>query len=387
MNLRPAPTQPTLYDVAVIGAGVFGAWTAWHLKNAGAAVAMIDQYGIGHDRGSSSGESRVIRLSYGGDSLYSEMAQESLQQWSALSARLSHPILHRTGVLWFSPACDPYAHASLAWLKSGRLANWQGDADALRNAYPQMTFADDEAGFLECDSGALSAARGVWAVVRDTGITVYHHLAHAPAPCQNGLYDIGSGMRARALVYACGPWLPKIFPDLLKDRITPTRQEVLHFGLPSGDTRFTAAELPTWLDFNNGQLVYGMPDIEGHGFKIAFDAHGAPVDPDTQDRCVSPDSITLARTYLAKRFPDIAQAPLLHARVCQYENTSNGDFLIDQHPLHDNVWLVGGGSGHGFKHGPAVGRIVSHLVQNPDASRERRFTLATKMSIQNRTVY
>lgn len=371
------------YDVAVIGAGVFGAWIAWHLKKAGKHVVLVDQYGAGHARSSSGGESRVIRISYGGYPLYSKMAEESLRQWSALSARLSQPILHRTGVLWFSPDTDSYMASSLAYLEAHKLAHWKGDVAQLRQAYPQMRFEAGEAGFLERNSGALIAGRGVQAVIADAGLDVLHQRANGVVSATDKSTDV----LAQTLVYACGPWLPKIFPDLLQGRITPTRQEVYHFVCPAGDVRFAPPQLPTWADFNNGHLVYGMPDLEGQGFKIAFDAHGEVVDPDTQDRRVSVAGVEAARAYLARRFPDLATAPLVHSRVCQYENSSNGDFLIDRHPEHENIWLVGGGSGHGFKHGPAVGRLVADHILAPGKPIEPRFSLATKQIIQNRTVY
>jgi sarcosine oxidase len=380
------PAAPRIHDVAVIGAGVFGAWTAWSLKQAGLDVALVDAHGPGHARASSGGESRIIRVSYGADPLYSPMAQASLAAWDALSARQGLPILHRTGVLWFSPATDDYMAKSLAWLQRSGLPHRRFDPTALAAAYPQIVFKPGESGFLEQASGALIAGRGVQSVVRDAGLTP--HILQAGPPRRLGeVYEVGPGLAAHALVYACGPWLPALFPDLLAGRITPTRQEVYHFGAARGDTRYTPAELPVWADFNNGDLVYGLPDLEGQGFKLAFDAHGPVVDPDTQSRQVSPDGVGRARAYLAGRFPGLAAAPLIHARVCQYENSSNGDFLIDRLPGHDRVWLVGAGSGHGFKHGPAVGaRVRDHLL-DAGTPVEPRFSLATKAAVQNRSIY
>ena len=183
------------------------------------------------------------------------------------------------------------------------------------------------------------------------------------------------------------PWLPKLFPQVLGGRITPTRQEVFHFGAQPGDTRFAPPALPVWADFNGGELVYGMPDLEGQGFKIAFDPHGPVVDPDTQSRQVTQAGVDRARAYLAQRFPGLADAPLIHARVCQYENSSNGDFLLDRLPGHDRVWLVGAGSGHGFKHGPAVGRRVADHAMEPKTPIEPRFGLASKATRAERSVY
>ena len=187
-------------------------------------------------------------------------------------------------------------------------------------------------------------------------------------------------------MFACGAWLPKLFPRLLGTRIHPTRQEVLFFAPPGGDQRFSPQRLPIWLDFTDPRGPYGFPELEGRGFKLAFDRHGPPFDPDTGDRHLTAESVIEARAFLKERFPSLWNAPLTESRVCQYENTSNGDFLIDRHPEFENVWLVGGGSGHGFKHGPAVGEYVAGRVLTCIAA-EPRFALATKSETQKRTVY
>ncbi len=132
--------------------------------------------------------------------------------------------------------------------------------------------------------------------------------------------------------------------------------------------------------------MYGIPDLENRGMKIALDRHGPRFDPDTGKRVVSAEGLEAMRKYVAKRFPSLKNAPVVETRVCQYENTSSGDFLIDRHPAFENVWLVGGGSGHGFKHGPALGEYVAAHVTEGGAV-EERFTLATKQKVQKRAVY
>jgi sarcosine oxidase len=163
-----------------------------------------------------------------------------------------------------------------------------------------------------------------------------------------------------------------------------TRQEVFFLGVPAGDDLFLPDKMPAWIDFND--LVYGIPNLENRGVKIAIDEHGSPFDPDTGERIVLEESVTRLRRYLARRVPALADAPVTETRVCQYENTSNGDFLIDRHPAFENTWLVGGGSGHGFKHGPAVGEQVVSLVSGDDRV-EPRFALSAKEKVQQRQVY
>jgi glycine/D-amino acid oxidase-like deaminating enzyme len=174
---------------------------------------------------------------------------------------------------------------------------------------------------------------------------------------------------------------------LLGRRIFPTRQEVFFFAPEAGDDRFSPGRLPGWADFNGGDIYYGMPDLEARGFKIAHDAHGAPMDPDRGDRTPSPQALADVRAFMKRRFPALADRPLTEARVCQYENSANGDLLIDRHPELDNVLLVGAGSGHGFKHGPAVGLYAAQLLTGTLARAEPRFSLASKGESERREVH
>lgn len=384
---RVSAASSKVLDVAVVGAGVFGSWTAWHLKQLGLQVALYDAFGAGNVRSSSGGESRVIRLSYGGDPLYSSMALESLAYWKALSDRQSLPIFYPFGVLWFSPERDQYMQRSLAWLTERKISHRSGNADWLSENWPQIRFKANEVGFIEEDTGGLMANRAVQATVQDAGLKPVIASVGSLQKGPSGSFTLPDGQRAQKLVYALGPWLGELFPSVLGSRLSVTRQEVFYFGPPSGDDRFSAARFPVWADFNDGDIVYGLPDIEGRGFKIAFDRHGPAIDPSSAEREPSSQGISMARTFIANRFPALADAPLVQARVCQYTNTSNGDFLIDWLPGNNDVLLIGGGSGHGFKHGPAVGRRAAELLVSGSAQTEPRFSLETKGIKANRQVY
>lgn len=380
-------------DIAVIGAGSFGAWTALQLRRAGASVLLADAWGPGHARASSGGESRIIRMGYGADEIYTRMAQRSLVEWQDLFRQTGERLFHRTGVLWMARAGDPHSESTRRTLASAGVPMEILPAAELASRYPQMVVRDERAfGILEPESGALMARRAVTAVVeaavRD-GVQ-YSAAAIAP-PTGHGRLDAlrtigGDRIAAGTFVFACGAWLPKLFPSLLTTRIYPTRQEVLFFAPPPGDARFSTPELPIWLDFTDPRGPYGFPDLEARGFKLAFDRHGAAFDPDSGDRTVGAASVAEARAFIAERFPALRDAPLTESRVCQYENTSNGDFLADRHPDFDNVWLLGGGSGHGFKHGPAMGEYVKARILE-GAPEEPRFSLATKGEVQRRTVW
>ena len=378
------------YDVAVIGAGVFGAWTAYQLRLAGASVLLIDAYGPGNSRASSGGESRMIRLGYGPDEIYSRYSQRSLVRWQQLFEKTDN-LFRRTGILWLAREHDPYCEATLATLQHINANYEKLDHDELGQRFPQLYLGPISWGILEPDSGVLMARRAVQAVVaraRAEGVD-YLEAAIKPPTLANGKLNSvettsGNIIDAERFVFACGPWLPKLFPELLGQLIHVTRQEVFFFGVPSGDESFNQGVLPAWIDFND--LVYGLPNLDGRGFKLAIDAHGPEFDPDAGDRMVTPAGLNAAREYLARRMPRLANAPVTETRVCQYENTSNGDFLIDRHPGFENVWLIGGGSGHGFKHGPAVGEYAANMVFER-GKEEPRFSLASKKRVQERKVY
>jgi sarcosine oxidase len=379
----------TSYDVAVIGAGVFGVWTAYQLRRAGASVLLLDAYGPGNSRASSGGESRIMRLGYGPDEIYTRLAQRSLQLWQEFFDEFDspNPLFHRTGVLWLAREQDAYCEATLTTLQAVGARCERLEQAELSTRFPQLNFGSVTWGILEPDAGALMARRAVRAVAmkaRENGVDYLEEAIAAPVVSRNVRTTSGKEIVAKQLVFSCGPWLPKLFPDLLGELIHVTRQEVFFIGVPSGNDLFKPDRLPAWIDFND--LVYGLPDLDGRGFKIAIDAHGPQFDPDSGQRIVSPESTRAIREYLAQRMPLLADAPVTETRVCQYENTANGDFLIDRHPAFENVWLVGGGSGHGFKHGPAVGEYATAMISG-DGRPEPRFSLKKKEKVQQRKVY
>jgi glycine/D-amino acid oxidase-like deaminating enzyme len=365
---------------AVGGAGVFGAWIAHTLRRAGYVVTLFDPYGAAHSRASSGGESRIIRCAYGADEIYTRMAQRSLTLWNDFFAATKRPqLFHRTGVLWLTEPNDRHANASRVALREAGVDFEDLTPAELRRRYPQICAPSNVGAIFEPNAGALMGRQAVQAVVEEfvrTGGTYRQAPLAAPQKVE---------FPADVLIYACGPWLGKLFPEILGSRLFLTRQEIVFFGIPAGDLRFQPPQLPVWLDFGSARGMYGFPDLEARGFKLACDRHGPPIDPDTVDRLVSESTVQLMRAYLAERFPALAAAPVVDTRVCQYENTSNGDFVIDRHPEYENVWFAGGGSGHGFKHGPAVAEYVMRVLDG--AAPEPRFLLANKKTAQSRAVF
>lgn len=380
--------------VIVVGAGVFGAWTATHLQRQGRRVLLLDAWAPAHARASSGGESRMTRSAYGADRIYTRMAIDSLPEWKALSARAGLPIFHQTGVLFFFPERAAYLRESLEVHRELGLPSQLLDRRQMAARFPAIDFTGVEAGIYEPGFGALMARRAVETLVREFVARggEYRRAAIAPPRLARGSLDQvatrdGDTFTGSSFVFAAGPWLPKLFPGLLGRRIFPTRQEVFFFATPPGSAHYEVGRLPGWADFNGGDLYYGFPDLEGRGFKIARDTHGPPIDPDLAERTHSPGMLADVRRFMARRFPGLAKAPLNEARVCQYENSANGDLLIDRHPSARNVILVGAGSGHGFKHGPAVGRYAAALVDGSLKAAQPRFSLVSKNDVQERAVH
>ena len=379
----------TGFDVAVVGAGVFGAWTARHLQSRGKRVVLIDAYGPGSSRASSGGETRVTRMGYGSQDIYTRMSWNALTQWKQLQRDTGDRIFVETGMLWLARDRDALTLDTVRVLEQERIPHEKLERADLVKRYPQVDFGPITWAVYEPRSGALFARRAVQTVVREFekagGALV---VSKAEAPKGDGKATsirVGDkAIEADTFVFACGPWLGKVFPDVLGERIFPTRQEVFYLGVPPGDDRFAPPKMPTWIDF--GAEIYGIPDLEARGFKVAIDQHGPRFDPDSGERVVTPESVARVRAFVAERFPALLNAPIVGSEVCQYENSSNGDLLVDRHPSMANVWLVGGGSGHGFKHGPSLGAYVADRVIKGDAV-ERKFSLATKEKVQARIVH
>jgi glycine/D-amino acid oxidase-like deaminating enzyme len=321
------------------------------------------------------------------------MAMDSLPQWKALSAVSGLPIFIPAGILFFFPTEEPYVRDSIAAHRKFGLPTEVLSQSEMSRRFPMIDFAGISVGLHEPGFGALMARRSVLTLVDrfvKAGGTYTKAFVLPPASDGTRLTAIrlssGDELAADRFVFAAGPWLPKLFPQVIGPRIQPTRQEVFFFAPPPGDRRFSQAQMPGWADFNGGDIFYGFPDLESRGVKFAHDAHGVPVDPDTQSRRPTDAALAEIVAYRDRRFPLLRGAPLTEARVCQYENSSNGDFLIDLHPQWSNVLLLGAGSGHGFKHGPEVGRYAAARLMG-SVTPEPRFSLVTKAETHHREVH
>ncbi len=311
----PAIAASRPADTIVVGAGVFGACTARALQRSGEKVLLLDSWGPAHARASSGGESRLTRGSYGADEVYTRMAWDSLAEWRALSARAELPLFHQAGVLFFFPKAEDYVHQTVEVHRRLKLPTQLMDRRTMSRRFPMIDFEGIELGLWEPEFGALMARRAVQTLVAEfvaAGGEYRRAAVEAPEDGDGLLRCInmrdGEKLCAARYVFACGPWLPKLFPDLLGRRIFPTRQEVFFFRPRAGDDGFGPGALPGWADFNAGDIFYGFPDLEGRGVKIAHDLHGPPIDPDQGDRTPSPAALAEVRAYMERRFPRPARS-------------------------------------------------------------------------------
>ncbi len=323
--------------VVVVGAGVFGTWTAHHLSAAGLRVTLVDAYGSGNSRSSSGDESRILRCGYGTDEIYSRLAWRSLQLWTELAGRSTagaFPLWHPCGVLWLSADDDVYTRATRRTLTDAQIPIVDIPNATFPVRYPQLNLTDLRTALLEPGAGVLMARRAVQALAMELverGVTMVE--AQVLPPLSGRLRSVrvreGGEITADLFVFACGAWLPKLFPQILDGRIRATRQVVAYFGTPAGDARFGPERTPAWVDFPSG--IYGVPSLEGRGVKVGVDAHGRAIDPDSDDRVIDQESIDTARAWLRRRMPAMANAPVVESRVCQVREHGDGR-LSDRSP-------------------------------------------------------
>ncbi len=363
------PTIPKGSPITVIGAGAFGGWSALFLLRHGYKVTLIDAWGAGNSRSSSGDETRVTRSTYGHNELYFQMNVRALELWKEYERSVGQNLFFNKGVLWFCYKKDnPLVDDSIPFAKKfGMEYEYLSVAD-LRSRFPQVRCDDLSHAYFDSFGGYLRARDGMRSVL-STFIAEGGSFIQAeanPGNITNGrMADIrlsnGTSIRTENFLFACGSWLPQIFPKVLSEVIKCTRQEVYYFGVPAAEA-VAFDNLPVWIDLDDQNFYYGIADNASRGFKIGVDKRGPAFDPTNGEHSHDADVLSAARKFIAHRFPALAKAPLVENRVCPYENSIDGNFIFDRHPEISNVFLLGGGSGHGFKHGPALGELVSKCL-------------------------
>jgi sarcosine oxidase len=349
-----------LPSAVVVGAGVFGAALADRLVAAGWEVTLVDRFEPGDPRSESGGETRLLRFSHGADGFYAASAWRARESWRELG------VLVEAGVVWFARREGGWESDSERVLDDQGIPVERLEPAATARLFPSLRTDDLTFGLLEPAAGVLRAADGVRALVtraREGGLQLEIGEGR-PEGSRVALHD--QQLEADHVIWACGGWLAQLFPEHVRLRVT--RQDVALFEAPA------EWNTPGWIDFDAS--AYGHGTIEPYGLKVASDREGEPIEPGL--RADAPDaSVAAAREYLATRFPALASTPVRSAPSCHYSLTADGNFLFARHPEHERVWLLGGGSGHGYKHGPAVAEHAFCVLAG-EAEPEPRFALGER---------
>jgi glycine/D-amino acid oxidase-like deaminating enzyme len=355
--------------IVVVGAGAFGGWSALYLLRTGYKVTLVDAWGPGNSRSSSGDETRVIRSTYGNNQFYFNLNVRALQLWKEHEARWKKKLFQNKGVIWFCYGKEnPLIDESIPFAKAHGMEYEKWLPAEVSQRYPAIHSSDLHHVFFDPYGGCLRAREACQAVHKAFGEEggIYVQAMATPGSFKTArLTDIklsnGNTLKADLFLFACGSWLGKLFPDVLGKIITCSRQEVYYFGVPPAKAE-QFDKMPVWVDVDGKDFYYGIPGNSFRGFKIGVDKRGPAFDPTSGDHLPDEQVLQHARQFIAHRFPELKEAPLVESRVCPYENSPDGNFLFDQHPEFSNVWFLGGGSGHGFKHGPALGEMVSQIL-------------------------
>jgi glycine/D-amino acid oxidase-like deaminating enzyme len=376
---RPVTTRNS--EIVVVGAGAFGGWTALYLREMGFTVTLVDQYGPGNSRATSGGESRQIRAGYGEREIYTRWVLQAFERWKAREAEWGRQLLFQTGQLsltreWTKDLTDTRKVFDRLGVKYELIKH-----DDLARRYPQITTENIDFAMYTPTTGVLKAREGCVAVAQafekkgGRFLIARTELGRQSAGMlQDVALSTGQHLAAQVFVFACGPWLLKAFPSVMNNKLLTPRRVAFFYGTPPGDERFTYPNFPTWAVDN----AYGFPSIEGKGFKVVPTFEREIVDPDTQEHTLTAEELRKGREFVTKWFPTLARQPIVENKVCQREDSVDEHFIVSQHPELNNVWLVGGGSGHGYKHGIMLGDYVAHRVVGQDRNPELAATFKLK---------
>lgn len=356
--------------VVIVGAGTFGASLAWWLAGRGDEVVLVDQFEPGDERATSGGETRLIRYAHGPDAEYATMSRRARTLWRELERESGADLLVECGLCWFAHRDDGWEAQSERVLAELGIPTERWSVEDAARRFPSFR-GDDLAWVLhEPEAGVLRAQRAIRtlaAQARRRGARIVRGRAH---PDGSDVVVDGTTLEADRVVWSAGGWLAALFPGLVTLRVT--RQELFFFAGGDGWQR-----APGWIDYDHA--TYGTGDVDGLGVKVASDREGPPLDPDADLPPATRDTERLTRGYVADRFPALADAPLTGSKCCRYEISPDSHFIAAPHPEHERVWIVGGGSGHGFKHGPAMAERLA-AAWDGDAPLPPRFALGERLA-------
>jgi len=358
-----------VYDVIVLGLGGMGSAAAAHLARRGRRVLGLERFGPAHDRGSSHGESRIIRQAYFEGPAYVPLLLRAYELWAELEADTGADLLTLTGALMIGPQDSRTVAGAVASARAWDLPHEVLAATELRRRFPTLAPGPGDVALHERRGGFLRPEAVVAAhleVAQRAGAELrFADPALGWEPDGGGVaVRTASGtVRADHLVVTAGPWAPQVLADLGLPLVVE-RQVQYWFDPRGGTGAFAPDRHPVWIwEEPGGTQFYGFPATSGPdgGVKAAFFRRGVPTTPETIDRAVAPGEADDLRARLRRSVPDL-DAPLLRATACMYTTTPDEHFVIDQHPSLPQVTIACGFSGHGFKFVSVVGEILADLA-------------------------
>ena len=344
-------------SIVIVGAGTFGASLAWWLARDGVQVTLVDQFEPGDRRATSGGETRLIRCGHGADAHYTASARRARTLWRELEAESGADLLIECGLVWFARQADAWEAASEVTMRAQGIPVERLGVEEGARLFP--SFQGDDLEFLlhEPEAGVLRAQKAVQTLAMQAHRHGAKLVQGRAAPEGDHVVVNGDALEADAVVWSCGGWLQHLFPELVT--VKTTHQDLFFI---DGGEPWTHA--PGWVDYDGA--VYGTGDLDGLGVKGAPDFEGPPLAPDDDLPPSNPGNERWIRDYFVGRFPALADAPLKSSTTCRYELSPDSHFIAAQHPEHASVWLLGGGSGHGFKHGPAMAERMAAALRGDE---------------------
>jgi sarcosine oxidase len=355
----------------VLGAGAMGSAAAYHLARRGEPVLLVEQFTLGHNRGSSHGAARITRHSYA-DPRYARLMPEAFRAWRDLEADAAEPLYIRTGGVTFGPPGVDYVAQVAASLADLGVPHRRMDGRALNRSIRAFGVPDDTDVVFEPDAGLIAAAKAVAievALAQRHGGDTFRLLEQTPVrridlDGERPKLVIDSGeIVTERLIVSAGAWVSRLLPELAVP-LRPTRQQVLYFR-PADPAPFRIGEFPVFIFKGDGELdaFYGMPSFRGLGVKVAHHC-GPETDPDRPDPNVDDAYRERVRAFLGGSLPALAVAPIDLTEVCLYTVAPGENFLVDFLPGRSDVIVASPCSGHGFKFSCLVGRVLADLATN-----------------------
>jgi sarcosine oxidase len=360
-----------VYDVIVLGLGVMGSAAAYHLAKDGKRVLVIEQFDLDHRMGSSYGESRIIRYSYDYP-IYVDMARKVFPMWRELEKESGRQLMFSTGGLDFGPSEYPTLLETAKSLKTSNIPYEWLSAKEVSARFPQFKLTDNMSAVYQADAGYLSASQCVITMAqlaKKHGASFLLNTKVEAVEVQPYLVSARTADAeyvAGSIVIAAGPWASKILSSLdVNLPLQPTREQVMFFNPANGD-QFKPENFPVFI-YHDDEFFYGLPNVDGNGLKAAIHMSHENTDPDTTKRTPDESTIAQVRKWVQTYIPE-GDGPLSEARICLYTMTPDHHFIIDRHPQYPHIVFGAGFSGHGFKFGTLIGRILADLAQKQEPS-------------------